>query len=294
MRLRLLVLVLLLAPSPAAAWWEYGHHTIARIAETQVEPRTRWRMRALLARAHLLETPTCPARSLAEAAYWPDCVRRFRDRFSHTFPWHQQNVDICRPFDPASACRDGNCVMAQVERQQRLLADRALPPRERVMALAFLAHFVGDLHQPMHAGDRGDFGGNRFPVAYGIIAGRTNLHLSWDGYIAERAMTTPPAGVQGLLSDFDEPERAAMRGGTVADWAQQSWQAARDYAYGSVLPDPCAPVPAERPVISEAITQRLIPIVRRQVVRGGLRLARLLDGALADQPVLIRPIEERR
>ena len=72
-----------------------------------------------------------------------------------------------------------------------------------------------------------------------------------------------------------------MPGGTVTDWAQESWQISRDLAYGSLLPDPCAPVPATRPVVTEPITQKLIPTVRRQIARGGLRLARLLDEALS-------------
>ena len=49
------------------------------------------------------------------------------------------------------------------------------------MALAFLVHFVGDLVQPMHAGDHGDLGGNKVAANYGIVGGRTNLHSIWDG-----------------------------------------------------------------------------------------------------------------
>ena len=277
----ILLLLLLSAPAPALAWWDYGHETVARIAWLEVRPGTRVRLRQLLARSPLLETPTCAAATIEQAAVWPDCIKSLGDRFSYAAPWHYQNVDICRPFDQQSACRDGNCVSAQIERQARLLADRNLPARERLMALAFLVHFVGDLHQPLHAGDRGDLGGNRFPVAYGIIAGRTNLHLTWDGYLAERAISTPPPDSAGLLADVDDAGRAEMRAGTVADWARESWQASRDFAYGSVMADPCGEVPAERPVITEETIRRLIPIVRRQALRGGERLARLLDEALA-------------
>ena len=64
----------------------------------------------------------------------------------------------------------------------------SLPMRERLMALAFLVHFMGDLHQPMHAGDHGDLGGNKVAANYGVIGGRTNLHSIWDGWLAERAL----------------------------------------------------------------------------------------------------------
>jgi hypothetical protein len=281
LRLFVLLVALLVLPSPALAWWEYGHETVARIAWLEANPHTRAEVGRLLARSDLLETPTCPARTITQASVWPDCIKTLRDRFSYASPWHYQNVDVCREFDQQAPCRDGNCVSAQIERNARLLADRSLPLRERVMALAFLVHFVGDLHQPLHAGDRGDLGGNRLAVSYGIIAGRTNLHLTWDGYLSERAISTPPANAAGLLAGFGPADKAAMRLGSVTDWARESWEASREYGYGTALADPCGPLPAERPVIDEATTQRLIPIVRRQIVRGGLRLARLLDEALA-------------
>lgn len=276
-----LALALLLAPAPALAWWEYGHETVARIAMLEVEPETRAKIRRLLRNSAALDTPTCPIRNLEDAAVWPDCIKPLGDRFSYANSWHYQNVHICEPFDQQAACKDGNCVSAQIERNARLLADETMPARERLQALAFLAHFVGDLHMPLHAGDRGDLGGNRFPVAYGLIAGRTNLHSAWDGYLAERAISTPPGEARGLLSGLSEAEKAGMAAGSVEDWARQSWEISRDHAYGGVLADPCGPVPAQRPVIREERTRALIPVVRAQVSRAGLRLARLLDEALA-------------
>nr|WP_295373547.1 S1/P1 nuclease [uncultured Sphingosinicella sp.] len=277
----LLPLLALLLPSPAFAWWEYGHYTVARIAEMRAKPSTRAEIRRLIARSSVLETPDCPIRNIEDAAYWPDCLRKLKDRFSYSFPWHYQNVDICKPFDQAGACRDGNCVSAQIERNAKLLADKSLPVRERVMALAFLAHFVGDLHMPLHAGDRGDKGGNDFGVSYGLIAGRTNLHSAWDGYLAERGISTPAAGAVGILTDLPLDQRTAMAGGTVTDWARESWEASRTYAYGTMMPDPCGPKPEGRPVIDEATTRALIPVIRTQIARGGLRLGRLLDEALS-------------
>jgi hypothetical protein len=273
-------LALLCCSAPASAWWEYGHETVGRIGLLEARPSTRAAVERLLARSALLETPTCPARTIEQASYWPDCIKRLDERFSYASPWHYQNVDICKPFDPKSACKDGNCVSAQVERNFKLLADKSLPVRERVMALAFLVHFVGDLHMPLHAGDRGDLGGNRFPASYGVIAGRANLHGIWDGWIAERGISTPPGGAAGILAQLAPGEREAMRLGSVEDWSREGWGVARDFAYGSVMTDPCGPTPETRPVIDEATTRRLIPIVRRQIARGGLRLARLLDEAL--------------
>jgi hypothetical protein len=290
MTLRLLAALLLaLVPARAQAWWEYGHETVATIAWLDASPRTRAEIARLLRQSRLLDTPTCPARTIEQASVWPDCIKTLGERFSYAASWHYQNVNVCQPFDQQAACRDGNCVSAQIERNLRLLADRRLSARERLFALAFVVHLVGDLHQPLHAGDRGDLGGNRVAASYGLIAGRTNLHSVWDGYLADRGISEPPGGPRGILSGLGAADKAAMRQGTVTDWARESWQASHDYAYGVLLADPCGPPPAARPVVTEEMTRRLVPIVRRQVARGGLRLARLLDEAFAPDSPWLRP-----
>lgn len=273
-------LALLCLASPAAAWWEFGHYTVGRIGYVEARPETRAKIDRLITQSKSLETPTCPIRNIEDAAYWPDCVKALKERFSYAASWHYQNVDVCKPFDLETPCRDGNCVSKQIERNAILLGDETLPVRERVMALAFLAHFVGDLHMPLHAGDRGDLGGNRFGANYGVIGGRTNLHSIWDGYLADRGISNPPGEVGGILSELSAGERETARAGTVTDWSREGWEASREFAYGSVMGDPCGATPQARPTIDEATTRRLVPIVRRQIARGGIRLARLLDEAL--------------
>ena len=186
--LRLLVLLSHSAavPSPALAWWEYGHETVARIAWLERNPHTRAEIGRLLARSDLLETPTCPARTIAQASSGrtasrrsgtgsatprPGTIRMSTSAGRSTSKRRAGTAIACRPrssatpaCSPTAACRCAN----------------------GVMALAFLVHFVGDLHQPLHAGDRGDLGGNRLAVSYGIIAGRTNLHSDL-GRLSRRA-----------------------------------------------------------------------------------------------------------
>lgn len=283
-RLMLTLSALFLAAAPANSYWEYGHETVASIAWQQMRPDTRRQVARLLAQGRLLETPTCPVATIEQASYWADCVKPLGERFSYAYSWHYQNVDICKPFDLKEACKDGNCVSAQVERNARLLADPQVPQREKLIALALLVHFVGDLHQPMHAGDHGDLGGNRVPVSYGLIGGRTNLHSVWDGWLAERAITTPPAGPAALLAAIPPAERTKIAAGSVEDWSREFWAKSRDLAYKTIIPDPCGPAPADRPVLGEAQVQALIPVVRENVTSGGLRLARLLDDALGPNP----------
>jgi hypothetical protein len=280
---------LFIAFAPANAWWEWGHQTVARIAIDQVHPRTRAEIARLLRQSAVVGTPTCPLKTIEDASVWPDCIKPLGDRFSYAYDWHYQNVDICKPFDVKSVCPDGNCVSAQIARAQRMLADRALPAQDRIEALAFLVHFVGDLHQPMHAGDHHDLGGNAVKANYGAIGGRMNLHSIWDGLLAERAISTPPAGADGILSEVPAAERAALAGGTIEQWGRESWQMSHDLAYGGVLADPCTK-PDGRVTMDAATIEKLVPSVRLAIAKGGLRLARLLDEALdGNHPEVAHP-----
>lgn len=293
-RLRLSALVaafaMILAAAPAAAWWEYGHQTTAEIAIKLVKPRTRQTILWLLRRQSMLETPACPARTIEQASVWPDCIKTLGDRFSYAYAWHFQDVDICKPFDIKAPCAGGNCVSAQIARAQRMVADRKLPPRERLMALAFLVHFVGDLHQPLHGAEHdGDQGGNKAKGNYGVIP-RTNLHAIWDGLLADRAISSPPSGADGILSGLSSGRRAEIARGSVEDWSRESWEIARTQVYGTVMADPCA-MPASTTIsIDEAKIAQLIPVLRLQVAKGGIRLARLLDQAMdGDHPEVAHP-----
>lgn len=266
------------AATPASAYWEYGHETVAAIAWKNITPRTRAAIDALLKRQGLLETPTCPARSIEQASVWPDCVKKLGERFNYASSWHYQNVNICKPFDLKAPCKDGNCVSAQITRDMKLIKDPSVPVREKLQAVIFLVHFVGDLHMPLHAGDRDDLGGNRVRAAYGIYAPeRFNLHSLWDGWLAERAISTPPS----LVRVYSAEERATIGNGSVEDWSRESWQIAHDVAYASALKgDPCGPVP-ERVQLDDATIEKLVEPARLQVERAGIRLARLLDEAFA-------------
>jgi hypothetical protein len=279
----ILLIAALVAASPAAAWWEYGHETVARIAMDSVRPDTRAAIQRLLAKGRLLETPECPVRTIEQASVWADCIKPLGDRFAYAYSWHYQNVDICKPFDLKGPCKDGNCVSAQIERNARLLADSNVPERERLMALAFLIHFVADLVEPMHAGDHQDLGGNKIAANYGLVGGRVNLHYIWDGPLAERSISTPPSGPRGILAEIPLAQREGLAAGTVEDWSRESWEAARTYAYGSLIDDPCAASAQARPTLTEQDVHALIPVVRRQLSAGGLRLARLLNDALGPE-----------
>ena len=185
--------------------------------------------------------------------------------------------------------QDLTTVTAQVVRQQAVLADRARPAAQRLQALAFLVHFTGDMHQPLHIGDKADRGGNDVHAAYGYKATRfMNLHRVWDSDLAERALTEPPAITPLSITSA---QRRQWRAGPVdtaarvAEWARGSWEISRDQAYGGLTnyPDKCA-VPGSQTAVAQ-ITPAYIavatPAVRAQNARAGTRIAVLINEALA-------------
>jgi hypothetical protein len=161
-----------------------------------------------------------------------------------------------------------------------LLKNKGVPERERVMALVLLIHFVGDLHQPLHNADHaGDGGGNGVNADYGIARGkRISLHRIWDNYLAERSITTPPA----IVRIYSAEDRATLAAGTVEDWSRENWELARSAAYATALGKDYCDLPSQsHGAVSEAQIEALIPMVREQVEKSGLRLARLLDEAFS-------------
>lgn len=284
--IRMLALLLLLLPVPALAWGDYAHRLTARIAWAQLQPAARAEIRRILARSAAVDTPPCPLATIEDASVWPDCARGLGDRFAYSAPWHYQNISVCEPFDISAKCWNGDCVTAQIPRQLAILKDRSRSAKDRAMALAFVVHLVGDMHQPLHIGDKDDRGGNDVRAAFGFKdPDLMNLHRIWDSELAEGALTRPPAiGPAGI----SPARRRQLAAGSVADWAREAWEISRTVAYPELksYPDSC-PIPRDqrprgaRGVVDQAYVDAASASVRLQVERAGTRMARLLNTALA-------------
>src|SRR5579871_218907 len=139
-------LAAVLATSPAFAWGAYGHRTVAEIAMANVRPQTAARIRRLMRAAPSLQTEKCRLSSdITLDASWPDCLYGDKANWGHTFQWHYVDVPVCAAtFAVPPYCPDGNCVVDQIDRNRRILADRNQPAKARLQALIFVVHLVGD------------------------------------------------------------------------------------------------------------------------------------------------------
>lgn len=274
-------LLALLAPLPAQAWGFYAHGVSSDIALANVAPETRRGIERLLAHEEEIGTPDCRLRTLRDAATWPDCIRRDYWRWGYTAAWHYRTAPVCEAYDATRHCPGGNCVTAQIERNQRILADESLPANVRLEALAFMVHFIGDVHMPLHSGDRDDRGGNDREVDYGIVPD-LNLHWIWDGPLAERAISGEPP----VVRRYSAAERAELTGGDPAQWGRESWALSRDVVYPNAFDQPACEgeLPREGALTQEDIVAA-VPVARRRVVQAGLRMAAMLDQAFAPGPL---------
>ena len=253
-------LALTLATPQAHAWGELGHRVVGHLAEARLSPSARAEVARLLAGE---AEPT-----LAGVANWADRLRDDppaddRDLGRRTSAWHYVNLteDGCR-YDAARDCPDGNCVVGAIERQVAILRDRTQPAAARARALKFVVHFVGDVHQPLHAGDARDKGGNEFQVQF--RGEGSNLHRVWDSGMLRASGHTEEDLVTRLRRNAT---RVSL--GTPAAWAEASCRVvAQDGFY-----------PARR-TLDEAYTRRWMPTVDAQLRTAGWRLAGVLNDAL--------------
>jgi hypothetical protein len=152
----------LAVPSASYAWGEKGHRIVALVADAHLTATAR------AAVATLLAIDTDPrVHSLDDAAVWPDLIKNARP---DTKPWHF--VDIPRAEGHYDAMRDcsgethDDCIITRIEQFGTILKTATAAPAARLEALTFLAHFLGDLHQPLHCADDNDRGGNDVEVKW--------------------------------------------------------------------------------------------------------------------------------
>ncbi|BDI59451.1 S1/P1 nuclease [Qipengyuania nanhaisediminis] len=273
----------LLVPAPASAWGFFAHRKTAEIAEANVSPETRAKIARLMRSEALIGTPDCDLSTIEDASVWPDCVRRTFWRWGYTAAWHYRTAPICEAYNARANCPGGNCVTAQITRNHRILADESLPDHVRLQALAFMVHFAGDVHMPLHSGDKGDRGGNDREADYGIVPG-LNLHWIWDGPLAERAISDP---ADPVVRRYSAQERAELAGGNPGEWGRESWAISREFVYPTAFDteDVCSTeLPGETALTQEDIV-RGVPIAKRRVQQAGIRIAHLLETAFAPGPL---------
>ncbi|MBW8807481.1 MAG: S1/P1 nuclease [Lysobacter sp.] len=278
--LRRLAALLLLLPLNALAWGPQGHRLVAALAWDDLRPDVRSQIQQLLAGEPDAASSDDPLPAIAN---WADDLRaNDPDLGRRSGKWHYVNIaeDDCH-YDAARHCPGGNCVVEAIRAQAAILADRTKPQAERVQALKFVVHFVGDVHQPLHAGFGHDKGGNDFqlsipgqparPDGYG-----SNLHSLWDSTMLSMNKLKDDAYLERLRT-IDVPRVGGA--GLPPDspgWAESACKLVLQPGFYPLTP---AGKPAHKLPADYVATWR--PVAETQLRMGGEHLAEVLNAAFA-------------
>jgi hypothetical protein len=290
MRARLVLLaVWLLTPFPAYPWWETGHQTVARIAAAHLTPAANTRIARIL---NVPDTPEDIAEALAKASTWADETKNE----TKTGAWHYIDLTLeDHRSDIPERCKDDNCAPARVRLFTEQLAGHPGHPANtrfsQLDALRYVVHLVGDIHQPLHDTSDADLGGNCEQLDPPVGKAK-NLHQLWDGEIINEMASSDKALAQeleGSINEFTPHHEHALADGKEDDWVWESHEIAiRDIYHRLHIPTEPAEFPASCADAPESITNLKLdisgayisamkPIIREQLIKAGLRLARLLN-----------------
>lgn len=308
---------LLVLPLPGLGWNDHGHMLTAAIAWQVMErPARRAAIRALRAHPRYHEDflrwrPAAVAGSAAmdewlflRASIWPDLVRRLPDRERERFHhgrWHYINQplflspgqarrwrgslleDLGRaPSDPGemNAVQAYRAALATLRRRHARAEDRGL-------ALSWLIHIAGDLHQPLHtvslyhrpAFPHGDRGGNDLRVD-----AKTTLHGLWDGALGDdRDIASLGAAATRLRADRELVARVreSARELDPEVWLSEGLRSAERDVYTDEIRTAIRAAPTETdslPIpISPAYRQAMVSRARERILTAGLRLGRIMN-----------------
>jgi hypothetical protein len=297
----LLLAALLLIPGHAWCWGDEGHQTVARIAAAHLTERARQAVAGLLNQDTSFAAPGSPdslADAMARAAIWPDHMPGGKGA---TAPWHYIDIGLFEgPSQIPARCPGGNCIVAKMSQYLVNLKshrpDGAWPESKE---LAFLIHFAGDIHQPLHCATDADAGGNCVNVAG--FDPMHNLHAVWDITLVRNLMAQDGSGmIAGMESRFRGKMRHWQAYGNIDNIAAESFKLAKSQVYGKarprlpvipkfieVQPRNCATEAPEslRSVVVDgprSYRTASLNVVRAQLYKGGVRLAAMLNAIYGD------------
>lgn len=241
------MLSLSLLPLWAYAWGTAGHQVIGALAEKQLGASARIQIQRLLA----LE----PGSTLASISTWAD-----ERKNSTTARWHFLNFPRTScSYEKARDCADGNCILGAIDRQVAILQSQA-PEQAKLLALKYLVHFIGDLHQPLHLGYLDDRGGNQYQIQ--AYKRGSNLHALWDSGLIKFVSDDAQVWTDRLVN---KPMPARVN---LIDPVRVAEESCRIVATPGFYPDR---------KVEAAYVDHWTPVLEQQMVLAGGRLARLLN-----------------
>ncbi|KAM0944319.1 hypothetical protein DsansV1_C11g0107571 [Dioscorea sansibarensis] len=272
-----LMITIMVSTPVVEAWGKEGHFMVCKIAEQYLTENTSRAVKELL--------PHSAGGELAEVCSWADEVR-FRMRW--TSPLHYVNTPGVCTFKYSRDCFNSQgvkdmCVVGAINNYTAQLQSYgdSSTAYDLTQSLMFLAHFVGDVHQPLHAGFKDDEGGNTIVVHW--YRRKTNLHHVWDvnmietakrDYYKEDLNVMIDSILKNINNEWSDEvtkwETCRRKTSTCAtNYATESTSIACEYAYKDVEQDS---------VLTDEYFHSRLPVLEKRIAQGGVRLAAILNG----------------
>jgi S1/P1 Nuclease len=272
--------LLLYSPS-AFAWGGLAHEVVCEIAFLELNDTARQRVIELIQQEEEF-------RSFRASCNWPDRPPRKRT------PEHFVNVPRNMAEIGEDECPLGEkCVVTAIEDDFAVLASSDATDEEKLEALKFLGHWVGDVHQPLHVSFEDDRGGNRVKTQGSSC---DTLHAVWDRCLVEERLGMHPVALAAeLRADITDEQRAEWLATDAVAWANESLTiaASPDVEYCVMVDGACQyeaenrelddGEPEKKVLVANGYLDTHAPVVRERMVMAGVRLGGLLNRALGAQ-----------
>ena len=203
-------------------------------------------------------------KSMVYVANWLDNASHTPE-YAYTKTWHYVNVEPSEGSYAESQREPKGDVVTAVNSIVERLKSGELTREEERTELMMLIHLVGDMHCPMHAGRKSDRGGNGTKVKY--FGSQKKLHTVWDSEIVESAHRWSYSEWQEQIDRATPIEVHQMAYGTPNDWIEESVILANDIYESSTTGEN----------LSYDYVAKYAPIIEQQLLKGGIRLAKLLE-----------------
>lgn len=269
---------LFLVATEASAFGSSGHSLICKIAFQTLTPEAKMEVTRLIEGTQYS--------SFAAACSWADHIRS-NNKYNFAKPHHYINIpkNSIR-VQQTQICKRRGCVLDAIEVYTAVLSGADLNDfsmrdkskksgiyvNDRTEALMFLAHFIGDIHQPLHVSYADDRGGNQTKVKIASRKRKENLHWVWDSYLVSRSKQGQKKLETELLDNTQNIIRSRLKEGSPLEWAQESFELTR-----KIYRD----LPSSR-ILNESYYRKNNLIVKSQIELAGYRLGEVINQAVSD------------
>ncbi|MFT4747468.1 MAG: hypothetical protein ACI8XG_001547 [Congregibacter sp.] len=236
----------------ALSWGQTGHRVTGAIAQQYLTPETQRAISQLLVNE-----------DLAEASTYADEMKSNPSEFwkKTANPWHYVNVFDGKTYSDVAPPPEGNAATA-LDMFSKQLKSKQSSFAEKQLALRFIVHIIGDLHQPFHAGNGKDRGGNDVKLTF--FWDDSNLHRVWDSGLIDRQQLSYTEWTNKLSSKISSQQ--------ATQWMEidpKVWIAESAKVRANVYP--------ENDKISWDYQYQNLPIVKQRLQMGGVRIAAYLN-----------------